>query len=337
MSYRVGLVGYCCATGLGIAAREFYEQLPFARWLMIEHPWLGVEHSRLDESCHLIRTRETSYPEIYIEVKRLIAGLDAIFAIERGYIPGLWFAAKSMGIRTILMPNIEWFRPEDPEMTMIDLFIAPTLSCAEMLKREGLGQRTLYIPYPVNVEKFAFRCRERAESFIHCRGWGGYKGRKGTDIVLEAAKRCAEVRFVIRAQKPLEETCSGNVQLLGPTATPEEQYNMGDVAIQPSRWEGVGLQILEAMSCGLPTIVPDAPPMNEYPADEVLLVPATGCLVDIEGKTWTAWETDVEALVQRIRQIHQQPISNLSRRAAAQMEWRSWQRLKGAYMQALGM
>ena len=39
---------------------------------------------------------------------------------------------------------------------------------------------------------------------------------------------------------------------------------MGDVYVYPSRLEGVGLTIAEAIACGLPAIVPNNAPMNEF-------------------------------------------------------------------------
>ena len=41
-------------------------------------------------------------------------------------------------------------------------------------------------------------------------------------------------------------------------------YQESDVAILPSKWEGLGLTFLEAIGCGLPIITVDAPPMNEF-------------------------------------------------------------------------
>ena len=49
-----------------------------------------------------------------------------------------------------------------------------------------------------------------------------------------------------------------------------------DVSLSPSRWEGLGLPLYEAVAFGMPTIANDDPPMNEVVIDGVngLLVPS---------------------------------------------------------------
>ena len=165
-------------------------------------------------------------------LERALTGVTTVFCIERGDLPGLFRLAKKMGIRTVLMPMAEWFRPKDIEMSSVDTFLAPTIACFEMLKRHGFGHRTEYIPYPIDTERFQFRLRERAELFLHCSGWGGYKGRKGTDIVLAAAAKCPDISVAIRSQAPLSE-CPPNVSFLGAVGEPEEQYHRGDICVQP--------------------------------------------------------------------------------------------------------
>jgi glycosyltransferase involved in cell wall biosynthesis len=204
-----------------------------------------------------------------------------------------------------------------------------------MLAAVGLGARTVAIPHAVDGTRFAFRRRERAEVFLHCRGWGD-GDRKGTRFVLEAARRCPEVPFVVRAQEHLPAEWPGNVRLLGATDDPEEQYVDGDVAVQPSRYEGVGLPILEAMACGLPTLVPDAPPMNEYPADPRLLIAGERLQGDLVGNPFPVARPDVDALVAAIRALHGRPIGDLSEASRARIEERAWDRLRPAYLEALG-
>jgi glycosyltransferase involved in cell wall biosynthesis len=268
-------------------------------------------------------------------VAEWLEGLDAVFAIQAGYAPGLWHHANQRGVRTVLMPNAEWFAPAHPDVPLIDHFVAPTHSCAAMLTQVGLGARTEMIPHVIDTTRFAFRRRERADVFLHCRGWDD-GDRKGTQFVWETARRCPEIPFVVRAQAHLAVDWPDNVRLLGPTDAPEAQYEDGDVALQPSRYEGVGLPILEAMACGLPTLVPDVPPMNEYPADRGLLIASEvlqGSLVD---NPFPVARPDIDALVTAMRALHGRPIGALSEASRGRMAARSWHRLRPAYLQALG-
>src|SRR5207237_5390191 len=97
-------------------------------------------------------------------------GLDTVFGIK-GIVPGLWSRAKARGIRTVLMPNAEELLLEGDELGSIDLFIGSTRACCELLAQSGFGSRTEYIPRAIDTERFAFQRRERANVFLHCRGW----------------------------------------------------------------------------------------------------------------------------------------------------------------------
>ena len=54
-----------------------------------------------------------------------------------------------------------------------------------------------------------------------------------------------------------------------PTAEHLRQFASCDVCLSPSRWEGLGLPLYEAIAFGMPTITNDAPPMNEVVLDGV--------------------------------------------------------------------
>jgi Glycosyl transferases group 1 len=224
--------------------------------------------------------------------------------------------------------------PLSLSVPLIDRFVAPTHACAAMLAPVDLGARTVMIPHAIDTTRFAFRRRERAEVFLHCRGWGD-GDRKGTQFVWEAARRCPEVSFIVRAQEHLDADWPGNVHLLGATDAPEAQYADGDVAIQPSRYEGVGLPILEAIACGVPKLVPDAPPMHEYPADQRLLIASEQLHGDLVGNPFPVARPDVDALVPAIRAWHGRPIGDVSGASRTRIEARSWHRLRPAYLAAL--
>ncbi len=329
---RVGLVGFCCDTGLGFVNRTLYRHLPFASWLVLDHPRYGSRNEFLDDRCRIFGLKSPRSA-----VTEWLTSVDSIFAVERGFVPGLRGLSMSRGVDFILMPNVEWLDLEDPGVHLIDRFIAPTEHCYRVLCDAGLQSRSVFIPHFVDTDLFRFKLRERANLFVHFSGHGGVQGRKGTDIVLELARRCPEVSFKIYSQEPLAGAIPSNVAVHGATPQPEDLYEYGDVAIQPSRWEGVGLQILEAMASGIPTILPNAPPMNEYPANDQLLIKCSAGTVDLGHKVWQTAEIELDHLEEVVRSLHNQNISDMSRRARTQMERRSWHSMGSKYAYQLGI
>jgi len=86
----------------------------------------------------------------------------------------------------------------------------------------------------------------------------------------------ADCRLVIHTQIPIVEqfpslsdkirelTAAGHLEIIHKTIGAPGLYHLGDVYVYPSRLEGIGLTIAEALSSGLPVILPDNPPMNEF-------------------------------------------------------------------------
>lgn len=102
--------------------------------------------------------------------------------------------------------------------------------------------------------------------------WIGYVGRlenpkKGIDVLLEAAAelrmRRPDARIVIAGDGPsrreleraaLEKGLKDMVRFLGVCEDPGSLYPLLDIFVLPSRWEGFGVVLLEAMASGLPVV-----------------------------------------------------------------------------------
>ncbi len=92
--------------------------------------------------------------------------------------------------------------------------------------------------------------------------------RKGLDVLVNALARLAErhrrtcpyliVAGGSRRRAYMEDVrirLNGNVRFLGTRADMPRIYNAGDLLVFPSEQDSFGLPVLEAMACGLPTIV----------------------------------------------------------------------------------
>lgn len=76
-------------------------------------------------------------------------------------------------------------------------------------------------------------------------------------------------------------------------------YNAATVFAFPSRYEGFGLPVLEAMACGTPVVAGDAPAVNEIAGDAALLVPPNDWRALAEALGWVLTDG---ALAQTLRE-----------------------------------
>ena len=107
-----------------------------------------------------------------------------------------------------------------------------------------------------------------ARIFVHNAGLVDPDDRKGTRDTIESFLRTRrkDIRLIVRIQKeaPLPEMDERIDVQVGNVQNHADLYRNVDVAIQPSKMEGIGFMILEAVCAGLPVITTDYPPMNEY-------------------------------------------------------------------------
>jgi glycosyltransferase involved in cell wall biosynthesis len=87
----------------------------------------------------------------------------------------------------------------------------------------------------------------------------------------------------------LEAAAGGGVVFAGHSPAPERYLRAADVVVQPSRWEGLSLTVLEAMATARSLVVTDVPGMAEAVA------PGTGAVVAADDD-----DALVEAVVRRL-------------------------------------
>lgn len=105
---------------------------------------------------------------------------------------------------------------------------------------------------------------------------------KGQDLLLAAWPRVLDIvpsaQLVLVGDGPardqLESQRVANVVFAGAAAEPAGWFQIADVVVLPSRWEGQALVILEAMSCAVPIVASDiAPNVETLPHDAGATVP----------------------------------------------------------------
>jgi glycosyltransferase involved in cell wall biosynthesis len=169
---------------------------------------------------------------------------------------------------------------------------AATIICAKHTFEIFKGFKNAhYIEWGVDTNLFTFSHALDKCTFFHSAGWGGINYRKCTPQVIDAfydlhtiipdnlflhTQRDAFPKTTISKIQELEDKKRLTMHV-GSVSWPG-LYNKGIIHVAPSRLEGLGLYLPEGLSCGMPTITTDAPPMNQFIIDGFngLLVKTTG-------------------------------------------------------------
>jgi hypothetical protein len=113
-------------------------------------------------------------------------------------------------------------------------------------------------------------------------------------------------------------------------------YGEGDVCVQPSRWEGLGLQMLECQAAGLPLVTTDAPPMNEHRPLRAVHARETELLAVVRGHPLTAHNLGPSDLAATLAGLYRTNITSASESARSFIEREhSWEKALPLLIRAL--
>ena len=147
-----------------------------------------------------------------------------------------------------------------------------------------------YVPWGTDI--YLFQPKNLAEKinhklvFFHSMGMSNRKGTKDLIETFIEHKLGSRARLVIHTQIPLEtyfeinpnELTQNNIDVILKTVPAPGLYHLGDIYVYPTRLEGIGLSIYEALSCGLPVIATDIPPVNEIINNDI------GKLIEVQSQ-----------------------------------------------------
>lgn len=172
--------------------------------------------------------------------------------------------------------------------------------------------QVFYIPWGTDINLFSPSTEYPVESdcvtFFHSAGFNPF--RKGTDLIIKAfAQLKGPVRLIIHSQvnittllpelKEIVNDLEKNEKLVyyEKTVHAPGLYHLGDIYVYPSRLDGIGLTVAEALACGLPVITSDYPPMNEF-VDETngKLVKIKKLFSRADGYYWPQCTVDLDDL-----------------------------------------
>ena len=204
-------------------------------------------------------------------------GIEIVFFNEqRWWQPLLW--CKEWGLT--IGSYIDYYTKDDFEL--FDIYDFLICNTKRHFAAFSWHRNAVYVPWGVDLDLFKPQHQPSHPSggqeqvrFFHSAGMD--PARKGTDLLLKAfAKTRKAGRLIIHTQVDLttrfpdlkrlvaDLVDQGCLTIIQKTTEPPHLYYLGDVYVYPSRLDGLGLSLPEAVSCGMAVIASNQEPMSEF-------------------------------------------------------------------------
>jgi len=309
---RIGLVGYNSFSGVGEMAYQIATYCDVDLWLV--KPQTGVLHRPPHPDVDMMVCPEDNESKL----ERFLNAVDCVVFVEVPYYSRLLEMAKQKDKRVVCIPMHPWMPAACrgwPQL--VDLFVCPTMYSYEQFHQNIPCVE--FGPWPIDVHKFAYKERTKANRFLFVNGRGGYQNRKGERIIQEALHHWPDMPLAVSSLVDI--ALPSSVERVPDVKSNADLYQFGDVLLAPRHLDGVGLEPFEAMASGLPVISTDGKPWNEVPA--LAKIPAK---VDrIKASRPVEWFLpDAEGLVRLCKEILGTDISEASKNARKWCEDNKW-------------
>jgi glycosyltransferase involved in cell wall biosynthesis len=281
---RVGICAYWFNRGQGVVARQLrsaLDELGHETFVLARPTRAGnIRPSFIDHSGVWDQPQITEASQYRITPQETVAwgnehGLDlALF--DQNYEFEAIQALRDTGVRTVGRFVWEQFSAAHVEPAKLAFETIYSLTACERERYADLGIDSPRVHWGLHPELLAYAPPDRsggARTFFYPAGF--LSKRKPLPQILKAFRRVGgeDLTLVVKGQVERElKTLRRGVDrdsrvVVRLEDLPMEQhmslFAAADVCLAPSRWEGLGLHLYEAMALGLPVICNDNPPMNE--------------------------------------------------------------------------
>jgi 1,2-diacylglycerol 3-alpha-glucosyltransferase len=286
---RIGLVTKWYASGQAVVSRQLRSALDELghETFVLARPGKGPRE-QIDkgdpvwEQPGLTHASDADVPEDEYLRWADANGLDAVLC-DNNYQFTEVASLRGRGVRTIGRFVWEHFASEHAEDAREAYDVVYSLTRAERERYSELGIESPYIPWGCHPELIRIsEAVQQDANLVRFYVPGSFMGkRKPFAEIAEAFTRVADerLRLLVRGQverkrNPVAEFAERDGRIVveledRPTDEHLRQFASCDVCLSPSRWEGLGLPLYEAIAFAMPTITNDAPPMNEVVVDDV--------------------------------------------------------------------
>lgn len=234
------------------------------------------------------------------------------------FIPNLeWAIAKRDGVQSTTL----WVELVQKYSRKGMIVVAKSPMIKKALSGRGISSELIQWSIPDNVMK-ARKHREKSEqmTILMNAGMGGWENRRGVDVFVNAIKIMQNnnsFRFILKTIKPWNEYNLGslpkNVELIEGYISRtklEKLIQSTDLIMYPSRFEGFGLSMLEAMHKGIPVMCTNGWPMNEIQTvkNNLLMIDS---LKEETLRLAVSFEPDPNSIVRNLSELEHKEIRDL--------------------------
>lgn len=202
----------------------------------------------------------------------------------------------SQGRKNYLIPNPEFTPNSLDDLLKMDLILARTHEVERIFL--NLAIPVFYLGF-TSMDQKILEVKKNFRSFIHVKGFSPLKS---TEEILRGWGRYFPQLIVIDHTSHIEKIPK-NISLIRNYLTDEELkilQNRSGIHLCPSKTEGFGHYLSEAMSAGAVVITTDAPPMNEFITDARFLISAKSSSVQNYA---ALYHISTDAFCEKIRKI----------------------------------
>lgn len=356
---RLGLIARADNSGLGAQTWEFFRHMDVAKTMVVDISQFNGYRQYPerygpagDKVVHV-----KGFPKSDV-INEFLSGLDVVFIAESAYNPWLYERARELGVKTAVQYNYEFFDWFNPQMPKPDMLIAPSMWHYEEVDKwcEQNSVKHVYLHCPVDRQAIPFREISQAKTFLHTAGRSAAHDRNGTGTVIRASKFLrSDVKILIHFQGEqglahqathsfedylrMQLEC-GDPEKLSIVRYEHEKYSdiykHGDVLLMPRRYGGNCLPVNEALSAGMPVIMPNISPNDKFLPDTWLL-PATKIDEFTPRTKIDIYDIDPRSLAKKIdkfAELEEGAMLSESVRASNIAESISWECMRARYERA---
>lgn len=246
-----------------------------------------------------------------------------LFNEQQSWEPILW--CKDWGIKT--SAYIDYYTEDTIELhNAYDMVICNTKRHFEAFSQH---HNSVYYKWGTDLTIFKpFNEKIQVPTFFHSCGYS--PDRKGTDKVIEAFFEIEkDFKLIIHSQVDLDTKLAflkneieflkkkKKLEIINKTVEAPGLYHMADYYVYPTKLEGIGLTLIEAIACGLIPIIPDSQPMNEFVDNNSYKIEIDRLYSRNDGYYWPQVEINLESFLKIINKILEKHSSKPSKEKVA--------------------